>query len=280
MPPSKKKAASSAPSTATLVARLSRHDLELLLVQSVDGGAVALDRVLALLPESKQGGAVPRAGPVAAGAARTGTGFFDEISDDVLIPMILARLPSKDRFTCAQTVCKSWRSLRDAAELWRELSITCDKPNGFGRMDGPSVQRLVAWLRHPESVTKLNLSAGDSIAPDAIKKTLSAMPSLTSLHLSGKKVTNAVLVHASKQPMAKSLSSLSLADITGSVHATEASKLLLALPGSLTSLVVPNHLVNEVVLGDLGGEGKFYLFFFTFSKLFFQILKIFFFPRG
>ena len=39
------------------------------------------------------------------------------------------------------------------------------------------------------------------------------------------------------------------------------------------------HLTLDTRLGSVG-EGKFYLFFFTFSKLFFQILKIFFFPRG
>ena len=36
---------------------------------------------------------------------------------------------------------------------------------------------------------------------------------------------------------------------------------------------------SEKGIGKVG-EGKFYLFFFTFSKLFFHILKTFFFPRG
>ena len=39
------------------------------------------------------------------------------------------------------------------------------------------------------------------------------MPSLTSLSLSGKKITNAVLTHMAKQPAAKKLLRLSLDEI-------------------------------------------------------------------
>ena len=72
----------------------------------------------------------------------------------------------------------------------------------YGQMDGPRLLRIVSWLRHPDKVTSLGIAA-DSITPDAVKKTISAMPALTSLSLSGKKITNAVLTHTAKQPAAR-----------------------------------------------------------------------------
>ena len=114
---------SSAP-IATLVARLSREDLEDLVVRSVESGAVAQSALLALLPEAKQQLELPKPAAVGSGEARTGTGLFDDIDDEILVPCILARLDTKTRFVCAQTVCKSWRNLRDAADLWRDIDLT------------------------------------------------------------------------------------------------------------------------------------------------------------
>ena len=47
--------------------------------------------------------------------------------------------------------------------------------------------------------------AGDSIAPDAIKKALPLLPALTCLSLSGKKVTGAVLTSLAKLPACQHL---------------------------------------------------------------------------
>ena len=113
-------------------------------------------------------------------------------------------------------------------------------------MDGPRLLRIVSWLRHPDKVTSLGIAA-DSITPDAVKKTISAMPALTSLSLSGKKITNAVLTHTAKQPGARNLTTLKLTDISGSTHASEAAKLL-QVTSKLTSLSIASHLGNEDTL--------------------------------
>jgi len=176
---------------AILAARLSREELERLITQSIESGAaVSREEVLACLPEAKRSAVVQFEAPViASGSARTGTGRFDDIDDEILIPLIIARLPATDRFTCAISVCKAWRILREAPELWRDLALSDrSKPRGWGAMDGPSLLRLVAWLRSPAGVTTLDLDTGTSISPDAVKKALTAMPNLTSLGLRGKKV--------------------------------------------------------------------------------------------
>ena len=76
-------------------------------------------------------------------------------------------------------------------------------PRGYGQLTGGGLLKLVGWLTPhlgTMPVTALDLDAGDSIAPDAIKKALTMLPSLTSLGLQGKKITGAVLKHAAKQP--------------------------------------------------------------------------------
>jgi len=241
------------PPVSTLVARLSREDLESLVVCNVQHQGAPLDRkdILALLPESARGTTIAKPKPVTASQARSGTGYFDEIDDEILIPLVLARLSTKQRLECAMVVCKAWRSLREAPELWQDIKVVSVNmiPRGLGTMDGARLQRLIAWLPNPSGVTTLDVSAGDTITPDAIKKVLSWLPSLTALALSGKKITNAVLTHMAKQPACKNLTSLSLST-SGSVHAAEASKLLGMTP-RLKELSVSSHLGDENVLSTL-----------------------------
>ena len=257
MPPAKKHASSSGPSVATLIGRLAREDLESLLVRAVEGGTLlARNDVLALLPEEKQGKeAVPRAAPIASAAARTGTGRFDDLDDDILVNMILMRLPSKDRFTCAKAVCKPWRSLQEVPALWRDIAIHYSDRDTrtFGIMDGGSLLQVLKWLTTRQlcaGLTTLQISAGDFIAPDAIKKMLSALPGLTSLSLSGKKITNAVLTSFAKSPAAKNLTTFHLTDVGGSVKPQEAIKLL-PLMSRVRVLSVATHLANHETLGQI-----------------------------
>jgi hypothetical protein len=111
---SKKAASTSASDTEAssekLVARLSRADLERLVVNSLDSGKpVSRSTVLSCLPESLQGATVQDTG-VSAGSSRSGTGLFDYIDDDILVPQILMRLPFSKRFSCISAVCKACAS--------------------------------------------------------------------------------------------------------------------------------------------------------------------------
>jgi len=262
------------PSIATLVARLSREHVERLLVHGVEAGAVVtLEEVLACLPDKQSTGVVAQQASVTVTGSsfRTGTGLFDQIEDEILVPRILARLPSKDRFACAISVCRAWRSLRDAPALWRDIAITSDfKEKRYGEMDGASLLRLVSWLPDAAGVTSLDLECGDKpgggassgyimgsntcITPDAIKKALSAMPSLTSLRLHGRKVTAAVIAHLTKLPLAKKLTTLRL-ELHDSVDPA-ATQALFKSTGNLKSLSLPAHLATEQTLAGLAATLK------------------------
>ena len=163
--------------TATLVARLSRQDLERLLVRSVESGAVHRDDVLSLLPEAKQQAELPRLKHVGVSAARSGTGYFDDIDDDLLVKMILAKMPSDSRFVCAISTCKAWRSLRDAPELWSDIVVSSTgslSRRGWGVMNGTHLLKLVAWLRNPGGVHSLSVEAADRSGIRTLKRTRTA----------------------------------------------------------------------------------------------------------
>ena len=169
--------ASMAAPTATLVARLSRQDLERLLVRSVESGAVHRDDVLSLLPEAKQQAELPRLKHVGVSAARSGTGYFDDIDDDLLVKMILAKMPSDSRFVCAISTCKAWRSLRDAPELWSDIVVSSTgslSRRGWGVMNGTHLLKLVAWLRNPGGVHSLSVEAADRSGIRTLKRTRTA----------------------------------------------------------------------------------------------------------
>jgi hypothetical protein len=209
-------------SNAKLVARLSRADLEHLVVHSLDSGALPRSTVLSCLPESLQSATV-QATVVSGGNSRTGTGLFDCIDDDILVPQILMRLSSVERFKCVISVCKAWRTLRGRTELWREIEIG---PNFMPIVTAKEAKRqlpcFVSWLRYHgalSGVTTLALDSGgrksetNTISPDGIKDALSEMPALTSLSLSGKKVSAALLANladTTKIPLAANLTSLSV----------------------------------------------------------------------
>ncbi|KAJ1489988.1 hypothetical protein T484DRAFT_1885031 [Baffinella frigidus] len=175
---------------------------------------------------------------ISVGAARTGTGRFDDISDDILFPIILARLCTEKR-----------------SKVGAELDFASLHP-------GPAPRALplfLGWLRDPAGVTKFSLETGDSLAPDAVKKAISALPSLTTLSLSGKKITGAVLTHVAKLPAASNLTTLCL-DTSGSFSETsqqapQALKLLKAA-SRLTTLALPPHLASEQFLRQLSATHR------------------------
>ena len=107
---------------ATLVARLSRENLENLLISQVEAGKLPTGEIKAHLPEAQQAAVLPRAKAITLGATRTGTGYFDDL-DDELLTMILNHLPTQTRLTCAMAVCKAWRTLKDEPKLWHDVCI-------------------------------------------------------------------------------------------------------------------------------------------------------------
>ncbi len=232
----------------TLLARCDRGDLELLLAHHVRGGSVPLDDVLALLPDAKRGLRLPKPEPVKQGAARTGTGLFDAVDDEILVD-ILGRLDLKTRLKCVMTVCKAWRGLRDAKELWTSLTVTpWILPNGM-HLDGQGMLRLLAWLPDLTAVTTFDVHSGwvkkNLIAPDAIKKALCMLPNLTSLELDGKKITPAVLTTVATKCSAMAAQITNLNVNCDDVRAAEA--LLCAMP-RLRKLTIPVGNSIEVLL--------------------------------
>ena len=181
-----KRAKQSAPApevqVETLLARCSRENLELLLARHVrDGSVPQLQDVLALLPEARRGLKMPKPAPVKDGEARTGTGYFDDLDDEILAD-ILGRLATEQRFACVMTVCKAWRRLGGLKELWTDLSLHPWKlPNGRN-LDGQGMLRLLSWLPDRADVRTLRLSSGSggksdsSLSPESIKRVRHATP--------------------------------------------------------------------------------------------------------
>ena len=232
----------------TLLARCDRGDLELLLARHVRGGSVPLDDVLALLPDAKRGLKLPKPEPVKQGAARTGTGLFDTVDDEILVD-ILGHLDLKTRLQCVMTVCKAWRGLRSAKELWTSLTVTPWTLQNGMRLDGQSMLRLLAWLPDLTAVTTFHVHSGygkkNLIAPEAIKKALCMLPSLTSLELRGKKITPAVLTTVATKCKAMAAQITNLKVDCDDVRAFEA--LLCAMP-RLRKLTLPAGNSIEVLL--------------------------------
>ena len=257
--------ASAEPALATLAARLSREDIEDLFVRSIQSGDVSRQDVLERLSELQQCATLPRQA-VGVGSARTGTGRFDLLADDILIPMILGRVPCEHRCMCAISVCKGWRALKENKELWREIAVGVARGQLLQPWLHPGppaghILRFVAWLDNPADVTSLSLATNDSaITPDVVKQALSALPALTSLNLVGKKITCKVLTHmVQKLPWASNLTTLALESpgrSTGDSKQAEEVCTLLAAATRLTALSLSNNLAGEHVLRHFAGAHR------------------------
>ena len=225
MPPKRKAAKQSAPSTDAsvrpFIARLARQQLEQILEEAVTSGAApTLESIKSMLPEAKRTQQIQRVN-VAAGEERTGTGLFDGLDVELLVA-ILRLTGLKQRIHCATVVCKAWTQLQGYHELFTDLELVPAVERygmrGTTKLNIVSAKLLnfVQWLpKHGEEVEKLGLDTGDkhhSLSPDVTKKLLPQLPGLTSLDLSGKKVTTALLTVAAKQPFAARLTSFSLSD--------------------------------------------------------------------
>lgn len=168
-----------------------------------------------------------RAPAVGDGDERTGTGFFDAITWDLLQDVLMCT-PLSDRLTCAIRVCRSWRALQGCTALWTEVDCAAwsyDKSRVV--VNGIGFNRLLNWLPDLSAVTRLRLETGNKgrvVPPDVIKSALPRLPGLTELDLSGKKVTGAVLTLAAKQPFAPKLTEISLG--SDCVSGDDALKLL------------------------------------------------------
>lgn len=253
MPPSKKSksaatASSSASATAdatTLIARLGRADLEALVLEHIGNGArLTLESLKALLPEQARAAELPRAPPVARGEERTGTGRFDDISDECLL-MIFRQLPLRSRLTFTITVCKAWRSLRAEPSLWMDLGPlhgTHGNPQHLLStnttvvpVNNDGLRRLISWVPSLANISHFDLDTSERIGPDVVKLCLKQLPNLTSLRLAGKKVTAAAI--KALPPLPK-LTDLTLGE--GAYHGDESKEVLRKTP-LLQKITLPPH---------------------------------------
>ena len=104
--------------------RLPRPALEQVIFESISAASAV---TLELLEKHAPGGTLTarKKGPAAevkCGPARTGTGCFDLITEEVHVA-IFSKLALNDRLTLSTAVCKSWRAFRQREALWRQLEF-------------------------------------------------------------------------------------------------------------------------------------------------------------
>ena len=201
-----------------LLARCSRGALEALLAEAVTSGQpVTYDHIKQQLPEAKHSTRIARP-KVNDGVAREGTGWFDDLDDELLIEVLSHVQSTETRLNCAIEVCKSWRSALKQMSLFTRISLRAGSYSrypGSVRATSANVERLVGWLPDAAAVQSLELDVGDkhtSLAPDVTKRILPRFRGLTSLSLRGKKISAALLAGLAKQPFAVNLQSFELGD--------------------------------------------------------------------
>ncbi len=226
MPPSKRKAVatgtaatSADPPVSLLLGRCPRVILENLLAEAVASGKpVTYAQVQAALPEAKQSTMIVRP-TVSTGQTREGTGYFDLIDDEVLVAILSNIKSTETLLNVAIAVCKAWRGALKRPELFTHLGMYASYgayTTGGVKIVSVKVPKLMQWLPDVAAITSLAVDTGgkhQSISPDVLKKVLAtSFTDLTSLKLSGKKVTAAVLAVAAKQRWAANLRSFELGD--------------------------------------------------------------------
>ena len=227
--------------------------------------------ILACLPENKRLYKIPKAVPVAAQAAREGTGRFDTMDDRTLV-VILNLLPLEKRLLVAMCVCKSWRVLREVQPsssrdrssvirrtnkryefrgqvpaLWSHIDITYSSV--FTK--GDCLSKFIQWLPDPAAITHFEMYTGGTFHLDVLKRVLKVLPSLTTLALTGKKVTNQCASFVAKLPFAANLTSVTL--LSSKVTA-EGAVSLLGAASQLYSLTIHSSVFSEFFVRQLSSR--------------------------
>ena len=241
---SRDKPIAEAATTSLLVGRLSRSQLEQLVVAAVASGeTIKKQALLDLLPGGTHSTSLSVS--LADTHEREGTGKFDWLGIE-LLTIILSKVPLQSRLDCSLAVCKSWRVLQRIESLWTQIAVGetwtdsfekfCSHPEDPLPISSGGLVRLMDWLP-VAAVRTFVIHAGDkTVAPETLKKALAAMKSLTAVRLQGKKVTAACVKHLVKQPYIANLVELQLGP---SVKASLNDKLLvLAKARSLTHLTM------------------------------------------
>lgn len=261
MPPAKRKAKaayiapSSTPSIAAveiLLSRCTRSTLEAILVEAVSTGRVTLERIQAALPENKQTAIIQRP-QICQGRVREGTGYFDELDDELLHKILSNVKSTATMLTCALAVCKAWRDSLKSSALFSRVGLWTSRYGSGSATDGVhissgNVLRLVDWLPDVTAVHTLALDTGDkhiSLDPNVVKKALSRFTGLTSLSLNGKKISAAVLAAVAKQPYVANLASFELGG--GCAAKATAALPLLSLASRLETLQIDNESATFVL---------------------------------
>ena len=261
MPPSKRKA-KAAPTIAPgntaaveiLLSRCTRSTLEAILVEAVSTGRVTLERIQAALPENKQTAIIQRP-RICQGRVREGTGYFDELDDELLHKILSNVTSTATLLNCALAVCKAWRDSLKSSALFSRVGLWTGRygsGSGFAtdgvQISSGNVLRLVDWLPDVTAVHTLALDTGDkhiSLDPNVVKKALSRFTGLTSLSLNGKKISAAVLAAVAKQPYVANLASFALGG--GCAAKATAALPLLSLASRLETLQIDNESATFVL---------------------------------
>ena len=97
---------------------------------------------------------------IGVGVARTGTGRFDPIPNDIL-PQILAKLPFAKKVMLAMTAKEFW-NFCELPKFWSSISFGVWQPGleaslHPGTSSTSSLRRFIEGLQHPECVTSFSL---------------------------------------------------------------------------------------------------------------------------
>mmetsp|Transcript_23590 Transcript_23590/g.58886 ORF Transcript_23590/g.58886 Transcript_23590/m.58886 type:complete len:281 (-) Transcript_23590:105-947(-) len=181
----------------SLVARITRTDLEGILASTVLSGAVPRATVEAMLPAHER--TLERARKaVAVGGSREGTGLFDDL-DDELVCNMLARLPLLERVRAVSAVCRSWRWLKTSAELWEDVTDM-----GQGNLNCSQLLGLLNWLPGGgQEVRICRLKTDKQVHATLPPKMIKRLPGIQHVKLEGPKIygtTLAALAKASARP--------------------------------------------------------------------------------
>lgn len=243
----------------TLVARLSRAQLEQLVLAAIAAGRLPVDSVTELLADDQRKRVRP-AVEIRECSLLVTEGPFKDLDVDLTL-RILSMLDATTRLVCVSQVCKGWRSLRCHPTLWRSVAINCETPDSWqSRMAQGGAQLMsekgaAAFLTgshrspiaDPGTVEELAIT-GRQASAALYKKALQACCNVRRLYLCGKKkLSPDVFVHVAKT-LGSTLQSLRLGEHPSKVTWRDITTVAACAP----------HL-SELVLEDMEATHEFIL---------------------
>ncbi|KAI9023151.1 hypothetical protein DFJ74DRAFT_667985 [Hyaloraphidium curvatum] len=173
-----------------LVNRLSRTELERLLVRAIRDGAVPLADVRAALPEHRRALVPQNVDVVAVDLRNEAVGAFAGLPNEVQL-LVFSLVPFRDRLRAAALVCRAWRQLLTVPTLWERCDFSASgyKPSGGFTTSGikklfglePGCNRTL----DPNVVRQVRYRSMDGLSSNDIKKLFPATPNVVDIELDG-----------------------------------------------------------------------------------------------